>query len=73
MALFTGVSQLLLIVDYTHLIIISSIVFNNPNRYRYGRCELKTSDHRPVYALFTVDAQAVDWTKAEGVVEDVVG
>ncbi|KAF8372810.1 unc-26 [Pristionchus pacificus] len=39
----------------------------------YGRCELKTSDHRPVYALFTVDAQAVDWTKAEGVVEDVVG
>ncbi|GMT24753.1 hypothetical protein PFISCL1PPCAC_16050, partial [Pristionchus fissidentatus] len=39
----------------------------------YDRCELKTSDHRPVSALFTLNAQAVDWTKAEGIVEDVVG
>lgn len=58
---------------WIRLIIIATIGFYNLNDCRYSRCELKTSDHRPVYALFTVDAQAVDWTKAEGVVEDVVG
>ena len=40
---------------------------------RYGRSELKTSDHRPVFATFTLDARAVDWSRTEDAVEDVVG
>lgn len=39
---------------------------------RYGRSELKTSDHRPVSALFCVKAWKVDPTKCEQVYKSVV-
>ncbi|VDM25235.1 unnamed protein product [Toxocara canis] len=38
----------------------------------YGRSELKTSDHRPVSALFRVDAFAVDPENCKSVYEDVI-
>ncbi|CAJ0579607.1 unnamed protein product, partial [Mesorhabditis spiculigera] len=39
---------------------------------RYNRSELRTSDHRPVYASFEVTTLRVDWTKCEALVEDIV-
>ncbi|KAI1721254.1 sacI homology domain-containing protein [Ditylenchus destructor] len=38
----------------------------------YGRSELKTSDHRPVYAIFRVDTLKVQIDKCEEIVSDVV-
>ncbi|KAK6044202.1 hypothetical protein COOONC_18292 [Cooperia oncophora] len=44
----------------------------NTKLIRYFRSELKTSDHRPVGALFSVNVFRVDQTKCLELVEDVV-
>lgn len=40
--------------------------------FRYFRSELKTSDHRPVGALFAVNSYRVDETRCLSLVEDIV-
>ncbi|CAJ0928820.1 unnamed protein product, partial [Mesorhabditis belari] len=42
------------------------------NLINYDRAELRTSDHRPVFAVFQTDVYRVDWSKCEGLVEDIV-
>lgn len=38
----------------------------------YGRSELKTSDHRPVFAIFQLDTIKFDFNKAEHILRDIV-
>lgn len=40
--------------------------------FRYDRAELKTSDHRPVGALFSVDLRKVKHEGISTLVEDVI-
>ncbi|CAK5060686.1 unnamed protein product [Meloidogyne enterolobii] len=38
----------------------------------YGRSELKTSDHRPVYAIFQLNSLKFDFDKAEPIIRDII-
>lgn len=38
----------------------------------YGRSELKTSDHRPVFAIFRLETLKFDFVKAEPVLKDII-
>ncbi|CAK5077124.1 unnamed protein product [Meloidogyne enterolobii] len=38
----------------------------------YGRSELKTSDHRPVYAIFQLNSLKFDFDKAGPIIRDII-
>jgi hypothetical protein len=38
----------------------------------YDRAELRTSDHRPVYAVFDATIREVEHTKKEAIVKDIL-
>jgi hypothetical protein len=38
----------------------------------YGRSELKTSDHRPVFGIYELNSLKFDFDKAEPVLRDII-